>query len=235
MTVVLTIGSPSGVVMATDSAVTRDFGSFREYDTERKLWHVAGVGFVSTWGARDGNRIGPFLEKQWADKRNRTVDDLARSIHGYLIGEFRPDEAGLQDVGFHIAGVRSDGGPAVYHSYFHTPRDATSFGSYDLQMIGPRAETTQFLYNGRNDIVHSIVATLIAEGHSGADPRFRGESIGQLAHLSHFVLRMASEITPGVGAPYIICAKFRDGREIKQRYDQVLIPLTQFEADFPAI
>jgi hypothetical protein len=233
MTVVLTAGSPYGIVMAADSAVVHDFDhGVREYDTGRKLWHVPTVGFVATWGARDSNGISRHLTDQWSDVAGRTIGDLARSVHSYLVGDYRPDELGLQDVGYHIAGIYADGTPAVYHSYFNTARNPTSFGNYDFQMIGPRLSDTQYLYNGRNDIAHSIITTLIAEARLGRDPRFRGESLAEIAHLAHFVLRVATEITPTVSPPYIICAKHSSGQEIKRSYNKGDTSLDQFRHDF---
>ena len=233
MTVVLTVGSPFGIVMAADSAVVHDFDNgVREYHTGRKLWHVPTIGFISTWGARDSNGIGRHLSEQWSNVGSRTIGDLARSVHSYLVTEYRPDELGLQDVGYHIAGVTRDGAPAVYHSYFNTPRNVSSFGNYDFQLIGPKIPETQFLYNGRNDIAHNIVITLINEARLGKDPRFRGESLAEIAHLAHFVLRVATEITPSVSPPYIICGKHATGREIKKSYNKDDTPLEQFRHDF---
>lgn len=231
MTLVITIGSPAGVVMAADTAVRFDFADVREYGSGRKLWHIPNVGFVSTWGARDANNIGQFLRDHWSDPGTRGVEDLARSVNTYLVTEYRPEEMGAQDVGFHIAGLYPDRQPAMFHAYFNTARDAISRGHYDFQHIGPRAGT-QFLFNGRNDLAHPLIEALINEAHYGADPQFRGESIAELAHLAHFVLRVATEITPSVGAPYIICAKHANGREVLKPYEQLVASLSQFQCDF---
>ena len=51
------------VVMAADSAVTNEFGTSREYQTGRKSYFFKGLGCITTRGARDHNKIGPFLAR----------------------------------------------------------------------------------------------------------------------------------------------------------------------------
>lgn len=51
MTVVFSAASSEWVVMAADSAVTREFEQSREYDSGRKIWAVDGVGVLGTWGS----------------------------------------------------------------------------------------------------------------------------------------------------------------------------------------
>jgi hypothetical protein len=139
MTVVFSAVSKNCIVMAADSAVTRDFESgTREYVTERKLYMVEGVGCITTWGGRDGSNLGMFLTKEWSGARGRTVSDLARSVHHWLVDECRPDDGPRADVGYHIAGFMADGLPALYHSFWNVPGDASSYGSYTLQLIGPK-------------------------------------------------------------------------------------------------
>jgi hypothetical protein len=233
MTVILTANSPFGVVLAADSAVTRDFADVREYDTGRKHWHIPGIGFVATWGARDGNEIGRHLERNWPAASGRGIRDLACSVHQYLVGTYRPDERESDDVGYHVAGITPDGMPAVFHSYYNAARDDV-FPHYDLQFIGPRPGISHYLYNGRNDIAHNLVTTLINEARFGKDARFRGESIAEIAHLAHFILRTVAEITPSVGPPYILSAKHISGEEVKLRYEHSTVPLEQFRCDFAA-
>ncbi len=78
MTIVFTIASYDLIVMTADSAITRDFeNSRREYDKGRKLYAFPGVGCVGTWGARDGNQIGLFLDKQNISSSTHSVFALA--------------------------------------------------------------------------------------------------------------------------------------------------------------
>ena len=63
VTVVFTAMISGFVVMAADSAVTIEFGTSREYQTGRKSYFFKGLGCITTWGARDHNKIGPFLAR----------------------------------------------------------------------------------------------------------------------------------------------------------------------------
>lgn len=98
MTVIFSAVSEQGVVVSADSAVSNDFGAFTEYATDRKLWHVPSCGFVAAWGARVGMNLGQLLATEWAEANGRSVSDLARFVHEYLVSEYRPDETRCQDL-----------------------------------------------------------------------------------------------------------------------------------------
>jgi hypothetical protein len=80
MTIVLSAASPSLIVVSVDSAVTRDFRDGREYSTGRKAYLFPGVGCVATWGARDGNQIGRFLENK-ITSREHAVEELRSLVN----------------------------------------------------------------------------------------------------------------------------------------------------------
>lgn len=234
MTVVFSTASAAGVVVAADCAITNDFGGVIEYQTGRKHWHVPGLGFLATWGARDGNSIGDFLRQSWEKTQGRSIDDFARSVHCFLVDQYRPDERGLSDVGYHIAGMYADGQPALFHSYYSAAVDREQRGHFDFQVIGPPPGSVQFLYNGRNDLVHPYLQPLLHEIQRGRDTRFRTDTLPALAHLAHFIMRVIAEITPGVAAPFIIGAISPDGQAIRLRYDESPVSLEQIGRDLVA-
>jgi hypothetical protein len=92
------------IVMTVDSTVVLDFEETREYETGRKSYFFSGVGNVTTWGARDCNCIGDFLNKQNIASTTHSVEELADLVEQYLIKEYRPHKLNLDDVGYHVAG-----------------------------------------------------------------------------------------------------------------------------------
>lgn len=224
MTVVFSVASKNCVLMAADSAVSLDFGSSREYETGRKLYHVEGVGFVGTWGARNANAIGRFLASNWSHSDGRTVNDLARAVHAWLIGEYKPDVIGVGDVGYHVAGFLPDGSPALHHSFWNVPGDASSRGSYTHQMIGPNGDITQFLYNGRHDLAERVVGALLNEIRTGKDTKFSPKSNGGLLYLGHLIMRFASELTPEVGPPFVVRLMLPTGASLVRRLEMSPVP-----------
>ncbi|MFN4772617.1 MAG: hypothetical protein ACK6DR_01495 [Gemmatimonas sp.] len=224
MTVVFSAASERLVLMAADSAVSLDFEHGREYETGRKLYYVDGVGCVSTWGARNANDIGKYLREAWATPGARTVDDLARGVHAWLVENYQPDVMGLGDVGYHTAGFLPSGRPALYHSFWNVPGDATSLGSYTFQMIGPKGSITQFLYNGRNDIAQRVIEALLSEVRAGKETHFSPRSPGGILYLAHLVLRFAAELTPEVGPPFVVRAIAPDGRTASRRLEVTPVP-----------
>ncbi len=141
MTVVFTAISHRFLLMAADSAVQLDYGETREYQTGRKFWWIPRIGGVSTWGARDANQIGHFLSKEWEDPAGRSVDDLARDVHAFLVRDYAPDDMALGDVGFHIAGFRQGGEPALYHSFWNTLETPIAKASTPYNCSGRNAPT----------------------------------------------------------------------------------------------
>jgi hypothetical protein len=231
MTVVFSAVSERCIVMAADSAVTNDFEDApREYTIGRKLYHVPGVGFVSTWGARNANRLYELLGKEWDIPGERTIDDLARSVHSWLVKDYQPDAIGLGDVGYHVAGYLPTGRPALHHSFWNVPGDPSSLGSYTHQLIGPRGSITQFLYNGRNDLAERVIGALLSEIRDGKDTRFSVRTPGGIAYLAHLVMRFAAELTPEVGPPFVIRVLAPSGRTGVRSLDMSPVPsVEEFE------
>src|SRR5215203_5890685 len=76
------------IVMTADSAVTLDFEDHREYDTGTKAYPFNGIGCVTAWGERTGNRIGEFLKlRQKISSVTHSIDDLANLVNQYLTKE----------------------------------------------------------------------------------------------------------------------------------------------------
>ena len=224
MTVVYSAVSHRFLIMAADSAVQNDFGTTREYETGRKFWWIPQIGGVSWWGARDGNTIGTFLQDKWAEPKQRTIDDLARDVHSFLVGTYSPDKVGLGDVGFHIAGFRPDRSPALYHSFWNTPRNEVSRGIYSIQLLDPVRPMTQFLYNGREDLAEHVIAGLLNDLRAGRDTHFDHRSPGGAAYLASLVLRFSAEISMEVGPPFVMRLMTPEGQDLALRFDDLNPP-----------
>jgi hypothetical protein len=206
MTVTLAIASPGLIVMAVDSAVTVEFTDSVEYTTGRKSYFFKGVGCVTTWGARDQNRVGDFLHSRGVSSQNHTVFSLADLVQEYLTTHFRPDQLGLSDVGYHIAGFDPARKPRLFHIFwgFDRPRPpGQTQAKYERYEHSPQPGTTFFLFNGRNDLAGAPISAMITEIQSGKKSRFDISQPSDLVRFADFVLRFASEITPEVGPPFL--------------------------------
>jgi len=185
MTIVFSAASPYLIAMTSDSAVTLDFGDSREYSTGRKSYSFPGIGCISTWGARDGNRIGEFLNKVGILANKHSVIDLANYVYDYLTQEYKPDQIGLGDLGYHVAGFDRDGSPKLFHVFwgFDQPRPPTQTKQeYKINDHSPKNGEIFFLYNGRNDIAHFMVYLLLDQINRGNSTRF---NFGHPADLSN--------------------------------------------------
>ncbi len=215
MTVALTIATNLLIIMAVDSAVTLDFGDHREYDTGRKHYYVKGVGCVTTWGELTGNQVARFLDRQALSQETHTIDDLASLVYQYLTQEYRPDEAGLGEVGYHVAGFDRQEQARLYHVFwaFDRPRRPDQESpeykmcdhSPEPMIIEDENQVTvshSLLYNGRSDIVGKIVKMALDEYRSERDARYRFHVGQDLFFFSDLVMRFTSEITPEVGPPF---------------------------------
>jgi hypothetical protein len=192
--------------MTADSAVTLELGESREYEVGRKSYFYPGVGCVTTWGARDHNRIGPFLDECHIAPDTHDVASLADLVQRYLTEQYRPDELDLDDVGYHVAGFDRDHQPRLWHIFygFDRPRpEAQKARKYERYEHTPPAGAAYFLYNGRNDLAHFLVQTILNEIRSSREVKFDLRSPVDLALFSDFVARFAAEITPQVGPPFI--------------------------------
>lgn len=206
MTIVFSIISPDLIVMSVDSAVTLDFGDTREYTLGRKSYFYNGVGCVTTWGRRDANRIGDYLEKQRISSENHTVENLADLVFEYLTKEYRPDELGFDDVGYHIGGFDKQGRARLFHIFWGfdrpKPPEQTS-RKYEKYDHSPLPTEIQFLYNGRNDLAHIVVNTLFYQLNSKSESRFQLNHLANIVSFADFVVRFGAELTPEVGPPFL--------------------------------
>lgn len=206
MTIVFSAAAVNLIVMTVDSAVTLDFADSREYTTGRKSYLFPGVGCITTWGSRDGNRIGPFLDRQAISPDHHSVDDLAALTYRYLTEEYQPHELNLDDVGYHVAGFDRDGRARLFHIFwgFDRPRPVEqTHQKYEMYDHSPNREGTLFLYNGRNDLAHVMVFTLLNQINQGAPTHFDLATPAGLVRFGDFVVRFAGELTPEVGPPFL--------------------------------
>jgi hypothetical protein len=193
------------IVMTVDSAITLDFEDHSEYDTGRKAYSFPGVGCVATWGARDHNHIGRFLDSQKISPATHSIHDLIRLTEWYLTRDYRPQELQLGDVGYHVAGFDQNGDALLYHIFwgFDQPRPENQLEpKYEKYAHCPPSRRIELLYNGRNDLAHVVVHTLIDQVVKGKKTRFRFSTPVGLACFGDFVARFAAELTPEVGPPF---------------------------------
>lgn len=205
MTIVFSGVLPKLIVMTVDSAVVLGFEGSREYETGRKSYFVPGVGNVTTWGARDCNRIGDFLDKQKISSGTHSVEELADLVEQYLIKEYRPHELNLDDVGYHVAGFDRQREPRLYHIFwgFDRPKPAGQIHQeYRRHDHSPSPSEIPYLYNGRNDLAETVVSTLLTEVRRGVGMRFDPRTYEGLVRLGDLVVRFAAEVTPEVGPPF---------------------------------
>jgi hypothetical protein len=206
MTVIFTAATDQLIVMTADSAVTLEFqDGRREYETGRKVYQYAGVGCVATWGARNHNRIGQFLEHQNITSSSHSVDDLAELVYQFLTTIYRPDELMLDDVGYHVAGFDRDGHPRLYHVFwgFDRPKPPDQLQpKYAKYPHHPSVGDFQLLYNGRNDLAEMTIIVLASQIRAGKVVRFNLLTPAGIARFSDFAVRFAAELTPEVGPPF---------------------------------
>ncbi len=206
MTIVFSAAARDLIVMTVDSAVTLDFADTREYTTGRKSYLFPGVGCITTWGARAGNQIGSYLDRQEVSPDQHSVDDLAILTYRYLTEEYRPHEFNLDDVGYHVAGFDRNGQPRLFHIFwgFDRPRPAEQTRQkYEKYDHSPNLKGTFFLYNGRNDLAHVVVLTLLNQVSRGTPTRFDLATPVGLVRFGDFIARFAGELTPEVGPPFL--------------------------------
>ncbi len=174
MTVVLSIAASDMMITAVDSAVTRDFGDSREYEQGRKSFKFPGVGCVTTWGSRDGNQIGNFLERKIVELNHPSIEDLVDLTQKYLKTEYKPDTLGLDDIDYHVSGFDRNSNPRLFHIFwgFDRPRPANQITrEYKICDHSPQQQGMYFLYNGRNDLASMVINTLLREISNGGDTK----------------------------------------------------------------
>jgi len=213
------------IVMTVDSAVARDFkDSPREYTTGQKCYPVPGVGYVTTWGARDHNRIGEFLEKQEVSPDSHSVNDLADLVNQYLTEKYRPHKLNLDDVGYHVAGFDREDRARLYHVFWGRDlprRENQIHQEYKMYDHSPHPGEFMLLYNGRSDLAEVAVNTLLEQARMGKEIRFDLATPVGLACFGDFVVRFAAELTPEVTPPfltYLISSRNKAKRVINDKF-----------------
>lgn len=219
-------------VHTVDSAETREFQNHREYVTERKSYFYPGVGCVATWGERVGNTYNRYLDEQDISPERHSVDDLASLVEEYLRCDYRPEDYGLGEVGYHIAGFDRYGQPHLHHVFwgFDRPRPCHQKApDYRHHICSSRPDQFHFLYNGRNDLAQVVVDTFLGEIRKGGDTRYSFvKCIQNLVSFADFVARFAGEITPEVGPPFLTRLIWEDNT-CEQFCNDSFTPLSQDE------
>ena len=193
--------------MTVDSAVTLDFPNRREYSTGRKAYLYPEVGCVATWGARNGNQIGRFLEQHKINSGNYSVDELKSLVYRYLTDDYRPHESNIDDVGYHIAGFDRDGRARLFHVFYgfdRPTRPGQQRREYQTYDHSPNPDSATLLYNGRNDLAEIMVLSLLDLIRMNAPTRFDLTTTNGLVRLGDFIARFAAELTPEVAPPFMI-------------------------------
>jgi len=225
MTMLFSSATERLIAMTVDSAVTLDFESHREYTTERKSYCFPGIGVVTTWGSRDGNNVGQYIDKKDLSPERHSVIELADLVEKYLKLDYQPRDRGLGDVGFHVGGFDPQGRPHLFHVFWGCDRPNPSgspakYAKYDHT----RQSRITLLYNGRNDLADIVVQKLISEIKNGAALRFDLRSPNDQARLGDFVARFAAELTPEVGPPFLTVLILPDN-SVKYLRNDTLCPL----------
>lgn len=229
MTIVFSVIMQQLIVMSADSAVTLDFGDKREYREGRKSFFYPGIGCVTTWGARDGNHIGNYLENLHLSPEQHTVENLALFVYEYLSLVYCPSQTGLDDVGYHVAGFDRQKRPRLFHVFygFDRPRrPGQTEREYKKYDHSPSPDDISFLYNGRNDLAEVAVQTMFQQLSSGSDSRFHLDDLVSLVCFSDFVNRFGAELTPEVGPPFLTCLISPHNESARLRNDQ-LCPISR--------
>lgn len=225
MTIIFTAVTPSMIVMTADSAVTLFFQDRREYEEGTKLYPFSEIGCIATWGARDGNRLGMWLQEHRREDHHQ-IDALAGLVYFYLSHVYQPGERGADDVGYHIAGF-ADSRPRLFHAFygFDRPRPVNqterAYKLYDHSLAG---QDVAMLYNGRNDLADMVVRSLLAQIGQGGDVRYDIQNPVGLVQFCDFVARFAAELTPEVGPPFITVI-ISQRNQIAQLVNESFVPL----------
>ncbi len=208
MTVLFSIASTESIVMAADSAVTRDFGDHQEYDTVRKTWSRGGVGCVMTWGELGGGqfwRLCEFLDQQGLAAGKHCVHDLADLVYGYLANDYQPDHYHLGEVGYHVGGFDLAGMPYLYHVFWgcdRPRRQERREPAYRKLSHTPGQDQLVALYNGRNELAEVPIRVLVSQLNQGQIPRYNPHTEVGIAQFADFVMRFSAELTPQVSPPF---------------------------------
>ena len=187
------------------------------------------IDLLTMWRARDGNNLVTHLTSLGLAGNTHTVEDLAFLVNRYLLDDYAPHRHSFADTGFHIGGFSSLGEPRLYHTFWNVPGSAAgegTKGTYTLQQQHPIPEV-RFLYNGRNDLVNTVLGALINEIRAGKPVKFPFDALGMLK-FAQFVLRFGAELTPEVSPPFVFHL-LTPNRKVVMRSAQGLNPLSDAE------
>jgi len=207
MTIVFSGGTDGYLVLANDSAVVHEFsdGHF-EYTSGRKYFAKNGVGVVTMWGARDGNKLVSHLDNLALERATHDVEDLAHSVLRYLTEDYAPHKDGIGDTGYHVGGFTRNGECRLFHIFWNVAGSGnarTNWGAYTMEHHHLPAETVGFLYNGRHEVVSRIMQCLVDEMNRGKKTNFPFTPSG-ICRLAHFVLRAGAELTSEVAPTFLV-------------------------------
>lgn len=209
MTIVVSGVLPNLITVTVDSAITNSSaGLVLDYEIARKLFVYEGVGYVATWGARDGvDNLRKFLEKQNISSETHNVRKLASLVDDYLRNHYCPHsiDPHHDEVGYHIGGFNQEGKPQLYHIFWginNPPEPDEIEPNYHRQHI-VLTSGSLLLYNGRNDLANLVIRKLISEIKAGKQARYNPSDPFSIVLLGDLIARFAAELTPEVGPPFI--------------------------------
>lgn len=216
MTLALAIATPRFIVAAEDSALLRDVAGPSGVVVERdrvKKHHRFQRTFVSAWGELTGNRLALTLAGLPAPAL-ADPSQLAEALRSYLRRDFRPSRSGHGHLGFHVGGLGVGNRPQLFNVSWEPPRTISASqrrGRYGFYNHSPEKRPV-LLFNGRHDIAHTPIRTLLTEMSGKRETRFVLTEIGGAIAFADFVVRFAAEITPDVDPPIQLSAFDSSGR-----------------------
>jgi hypothetical protein len=208
MTIVFSIAFQDLIIMTADSCVTEysENSVTTNFTIGRKAYNYPGVGCVTTWGARDQNLIGRYLETKRISPDNHSVEDLANIVNEYLTKEFRPDELNTDMVGYHVSGFTKEGKPKLFHIFWDYDRPLRleqKYPEYKFQDHSPSPGKVVYLYNGRNDVVEYALHDNLYKIKTGEKTDYLFRTLDNIVSFSDYAVRLGANITPEVGPPFI--------------------------------
>lgn len=175
LTIVLTIASRDGIVMAADRRITQIRNQTIQLIDEREKLiilnenriAIAYWGLATLNGVRMSDHIGSIKNSMEENEEEINVDSIAERISNYFQQYDLP-----QPMGFHIAGYLNHRPKIrhVFHQNFHEPNEVTNEETniefHDIQgNRQPHTPTEDYvpylsLFNGDNVIVQSLLLSL---------------------------------------------------------------------------
>ena len=201
MTVAVSIALPDLIVMTIDGAETSTFQDGHQefkYDVAKSR-QVPGVGCVTMWGARVGDRL---LDKLRTCSNIGSIDQLQQVVWRYLSEEYKPDVHDLGETGYHVAGYDHLHHPRLWHITWSLdlPRkNSETHPSYKCIDHSYRDDNKiHILYNGKCELVQVVIRRIQQDplGKLLYDPN-RPVSRVQFCHaVARYVARGTPEVGP---------------------------------------